>query len=246
MIFNQDSHIFFPDEPADADVKPTPREFEKINVHTSDGLDLMALYAAGDKSKPAILWNHGNAFDVWKMAFILQPYLEAGYCVYMTEYRGFAGNPGKFSEDGFIRDIAAGWDFLKLNGYDKIIVHGYSMGCAHSARFATICSPYALVLEAPFASFASMVRERIGNIPFIKCFLKYKMQTTKYIRKVTSPTLILCGDSDEIIPMSQGISVFDMCGAKNKKCVVIPGATHRLFKSGSYDIILKWLSALEH
>lgn len=242
MLFNQDAQIFFPDEPADDDVKPTPHELKKVYVKTSDGLDLMALYFKGDKSKPAILWNHGNAWDVWKMGFILQPYIDAGYPVYMTEYRGFAGNPGKFSEIGFIRDITAGWDFLKSQGHDKIIVHGYSMGCAHSARFAaTIHSPIALILEAPFSDFASMAKHRIGNIPFIKLFLKYKMKTARYARRVTAPTLISHGDADEIIPTAQGITVFNACGAKNKECVIIPSGTHRLFKSGSYDIILNWL-----
>jgi esterase/lipase len=246
MLFNQDAQIFFPDEPADSDVKLTPNELQEVKVRTSDGLDLMALYFQGDKSKPAILWNHGNAWDVWKHGFMIKPYIDAGYTVYMTEYRGFAGNPGKFSEKGFILDIAAGWDFLKSQGFDRIIVHGYSMGCAHSARFAvTVHEPAALILEAPFQDFASMAKHRIGNIPFIKLFLKYKMKTAKYVRQVFVPTLVLHGTDDEIIPPAQGKAVFDACGAQNKECIIIPNGTHRLFKFNSYQIILDWLKRIQ-
>jgi dipeptidyl aminopeptidase/acylaminoacyl peptidase len=238
----QDGMIFFPDEPADEDIMPTPTQFEKVNVETSDGLRLMALYFPGDKLKPAILWNHGNAFDVWKLGFILRPYIDAGFPVYMTEYRGFGGNPGKFSEEGFIRDIAAGWDFLKSKGHDKIIIHGYSMGCALSARFAaTVRQPVALVLEAPFETLAHMARHRKGNIPLIGLFLKYEMNTAKHAKGVSAPTLVIHGDADETVPIAQARAVYESAAAARKDFIIVPGGTHRLFKSGSYEIIMDWL-----
>jgi len=243
VYYYQDRLIFFPDAPADENAGPTPAVFQAVRVKTRDGLDLGALYFPGDKSKPAILWNHGNAYDIYKLAFILQPYIDANFPIYMTEYRGFGDNPGKFSEDGFTRDIAAGWDFLKSRGHEKIVLHGYSMGCAMAARFAaTTHRPAALVLEAPFKDLASVARHRFGRIPFMKLFLKYRMNTARDVSAVSAPTLILHGDADDVIPASHARAVYDASASRNKDFILIPGGTHKLYKSGSYKIIIDWLN----
>jgi alpha-beta hydrolase superfamily lysophospholipase len=120
------------------------------------------------------------------------------------------------------------------------------MGCALSARFAeTVDNPVALILEVPFSDFLSMAKHRAGNIPFMRMFVKYKMKTSKHIKHVAAPTLILHGTADEAIPTQQGRAVYAAAGAKNKKLIIIPDGTHRLFKFGSYEKILDWLSGLK-
>ncbi len=239
----QDRLIFFPNESADESIQPIPPQFQTVQVKTRDGLNLHALYFSGDKSKPAILWNHGNAYDVYKLAFILQPYIDANFPVYMTEYRGFGGNPGRFSEPGFINDIDAGWQFLKSQGHENIVVHGYSMGCATSAEFANIGHrPTALILESPFTDLASVARHRYRFIPFAKWLLKYDMNTLQNVMAIDDvPTLILHGDADKIIPFSHGAAVYDASPADVKKFILIPGGTHKLYQSNSYNLIIDWL-----
>lgn len=239
----QDGLIFFPNEPADENIQQTPPQFQTVQVKTSDGLNLHALYFPGDKSKPAILWNHGNAYDVYKLAFILQPYIDVNFPVYMTEYRGFGGNPGHFSERGFMNDIDAGWQFLKSQGHENIVVHGYSMGCATSALFANIAHrPTALVLESSFTDLASVARHRYRFIPFVKWLLKYDMNTLQNVMAIDDvPILILHGDADNTIPFSHGASVYDASPADAKKFILIPGGTHKLYKFNSYNLIIDWL-----
>lgn len=240
FYFVQDKMIFYPNEPDDDDVEPVPSEFKEIKVRSSDGIDLNALYYAGDKNKPAILWCHGNAYNMWQMGFILKHYIAADHPVMMITYRGFSGNAGRYSESGFIRDITAGWDYLKSNGHENIIVHGYSFGCSLAAQFAATHNPYALILEAPFKDLASMAQHRV-NIPCINLFLKYKCNTAECASRVTVPTLVVHGDADEIIPVSNGRAVFDVCGSDKKELLIIPGGMHRLFRSNAYPKYIDWI-----
>ncbi|MBP1735561.1 MAG: hypothetical protein H6Q53_1848, partial [Deltaproteobacteria bacterium] len=46
------------------------------------------------------------------------------------------------------------------------------------------------------------------------------------IKEVTIPTLIIHGDEDEIIPATEGRTLFALSGAKEKSSLFIPNAGH--------------------
>lgn len=43
---------------------------------------------------------------------------------------------------------------------------------------------------------------------------------------VVTPTLVLCGSNDALVPPKMGKKLYMKCGAARKKLVVIPGGAH--------------------
>ncbi|MDR0449530.1 MAG: alpha/beta hydrolase [Rickettsiales bacterium] len=232
----QDMLLFKPGKknPAGAAEYSFP-EFREVFIETADRLRLRARYYAGDKSRPAILYNHGQSYDIDKLAFVMKPYIEEGFPVYMTGYRAYGGNPGKYSEAGFVLDIGAGWNFLRAHGHDKIIVHGFSMGCAHSASFAANEKPHALILESSFAKLSEKVPTPARPL------IKYKMDVEERARTITAPALVLHGGNDKKVPIAQGRKVFDALPGGNKEFMEIPDAGHYTYNNGSITKIIDWL-----
>ena len=97
--------------------------FQEITVTTADGLDLVAWYLPAQAGKPVIVMTHGNAGNIGHRTGKLQPFAEAGYGLFLVEYRGYAGNPGKPDEEGLYNDARAGLAWLAvLYGLDQPIL----------------------------------------------------------------------------------------------------------------------------
>ncbi|MDR0319625.1 MAG: alpha/beta hydrolase [Rickettsiales bacterium] len=242
VFLGQDMLLFKPKKqnPVGADVAPP--QFKKVFAKTMDGLSLRANYFEGGADKPAILYNHGQSYNIDKLAFVMRPYIEAGFPVYMTEYRAYGGNPGKYSEAGFVLDIAAGWNFLRGEGHEKIIVHGFSMGCAHTARFAAEHKPQAVILESSFENLAQATRAAT-KLPLAANVLKYKMDTAGHAAKISAPTLVMHGSADKKVPIEQGRKVFQSVPHADKEFVEIPDSDHYIYTKGSIQKIITWLSS---
>jgi len=241
VYFFQDYMLFNPRKKNPVGAESLPPRFREVVVETSDGVRLKSLYFKGDEDKPAIIWNQGQSYDIWKMGFVAHPYINAGYSVYLTGYRGF-NNPGKFSEKGFVEDIKAGYDFLKKRGHDKIVGHGYSMGCAFTARFAaTRQQLQAVILEAPFANLRSVIMQKYEKFTPALHLLKYDMNTESWVGQVTVPTLVIHGGRDSKVPASNGEKVFAASAASVKEKIIIPDGTHYLYQFGSGKMVMNWL-----
>ena len=63
----------------------------------SDGSQGMIWYVKGNVDMPAILFLHGNSYNLEKFAPYMMPFVNAGYSVFMLEYRGFGFVQGKSS-----------------------------------------------------------------------------------------------------------------------------------------------------
>jgi hypothetical protein len=58
--------------------------------------------------------------------------------------------------------------------------------------------------------------------------LKERYPTVELIRRVTCPTLVIAGDADTIVPVSQTRQIHDAAGGP-KRLVIIEGADHNDF-----------------
>ena len=106
--------IYYPSPgrvPAAASVLPGSRE---VTVATEDGLRLHAWFlpAATSGRGPAVLVCNGNAGNRALRAPLAAALSRAGLSVLLFDYRGFAGNPGRQSEDGLAADARAAQAWL--------------------------------------------------------------------------------------------------------------------------------------
>ena len=214
------------------------------NVLTmKDGTKVMTWYAKGEQDKPAILFFHGNAFQLAAYAEQLYPFAERGYTVLMMEYRNFGNTEGKTLQPDIFSDAVETFDWLKAQGYPEIIVYGYSYGTAVSSGLTSLRPVDKLILMAPFSSLLKLVKEK--PVPFAGLLLKDHYPSEDYIREYHNPLLILHGDRDRLIPIHHGKRMYEVAGSTDKQFIEITGSSHKpiFFEKLNQPAIFEWLDA---
>ena len=96
-----------------------------------------------------------------------------------------------------------------------------------------------LILETPFNRLCEMAEIRFPVFPACLLLPYERWASSDLIGHVEAPVLILHGDADKTIPMSQGKALFD-AAPEPKRLIVYPGGHHndlRLYGAGVDAII---------
>lgn len=147
--------------------------------------------------------------------------------LFIIDYRGYGRSGGRVSEGGTYRDATAAYDYLLTRSDvdpERIIPFGVSLGAAVAVELALQRPVQALILEAPFASIREMARIVAPWIP-IGPFITTRYDTLSKIGRLSIPILILHGDRDDIVPLTQSRRVFE-AAREPKAFYTIPGAGH--------------------
>jgi len=244
LYIYQRNLIYFPDTK-----RPQPVAGAQIvNVTTADDFDISAWYfPPKTDDKPVLVYFHGNAGHYGHRISKIMAYLDAGYGVLLAEYRGFGGNPGKFSEEGFYRDGRAYMDWvIKANNIpaDKLVIYGESVGSGIAVQMATEYDIAALILETPFSSLLELAQQRYPYVP-IKLMLKDSYMNIQKIGRIHVPLLILHGHKDSIVPFSQGQKLHAAANSP-KTLIDFPQANHNDIYSWGADMhVLEFLAGFE-
>ncbi len=227
---------------------------EAVHYKTADGLDLLAWYAPPKDHMPVIVMFHGNAGTIIYRAPMAEDFAQKGYGFLLVEYRGYGGNPGFPSENGFYSDGRAAINWLITQQHVKekdIVIYGQSIGTGTASQMALeYKNARALILEAPFTD---MPDEACYTYPWICPFKSFTLDKYDNIAKAPyfgMPTLIVDGTDDEIIPHAQGKKLAAAVGvALNekvfKKYILINGAGHNnLVRFGLFSIVARFLASL--
>lgn len=240
--------IYFPHPYIGHEILRKLPSLEKITLETSDGLKLFSYYKApkmNDKGRtfPTILFMHGNADTAENAIYRLAPMMNAGYGVLALEYRGYSGNEGKPTEKGLIRDAEAAVDFIRQRqGEDaSVIYYGMSLGTGVANGLAVKIPPVAMIQECGFSSLVDTARYHYGFLP-VNLLIKDKYLSKKRIKSLKAPLFILHGEKDGVIPVKQGISIFEAACSTDKQIKLYPeGHHHDLYNYGAAVDILNWL-----
>lgn len=236
LYFNQRNMMYFPDTARPAAVAGVAT----INVATKDGLDLQSWFLPPpDKNKPVILLFHGNAGNyshrLWKAALFHQK----GYGVLLAEYRGYGGNPGTISEQGFYDDARAYMDYLNKHGY-KIVLYGESIGTGVATRMAVEYETLGLILESPYTSIDAVAQSIYRVVP-VKLLLRDRFPSIDIIEKVKVPKLFLHGALDRTIAVRFGHKLFE-AAPEPKTFVLLKSAGHNdLYDHGAAEQVIRFL-----
>lgn len=220
---------------------------EELFLKTSDGVTLHALYFSADVSdsmvvnaakpqddiKPtmskAVLYLHGNAGNLYDRVHTVNELRDLGVNVLLIDYRGFGLSEGTITEKGMYLDVDTGFQYLINNkGFSEqnIAVLGRSIGSVAALYLAEKYQPGAVFLVSPLASATHMASEM--GFDYLKWFAYGSLNNIDRASRVKSPVLIIHGDEDAMIPISQGYEVFDALTIKpeNKQFIVVKGANH--------------------
>ena len=228
-----------PGKPADNDAG----EMRELMVKTEDGLDLLAWFAAPKKKggKIIILY-HGNAGHIGHRAGKMRQFINAGYGVYLCEYRGYGGNRGSIGEEGLYKDARSALKWLDANGYpaSQWILYGESLGSGPAVQMAVKFQPKTLILEAAFSSAVDMGKALYPWLP-VSYLIKDKFDNISKIKSVRSNLLMIHGDNDEVIPYRLAQKLYDAANHPKQLVIIDDGHHNDLYEHYAGDIVLKWL-----
>lgn len=179
----------------------------------------------------------------------LRRFAEAGFGVAAMSYRGGGGQDGTPSEDVLYRDalrVYAGLDRLfgrRVPDTDRVI-YGYSLGTGLATRLAVEQEELALILEAPYTNLCAVKGGLLRYVPGCLIYMRNTYETLRRIDRIGAPLLVLHGNLDRVVPLTQGRAVFD-AAAQPKFMEVYNGGNHsNLGRFGAGDDAISFIKVL--
>ena len=243
-------YIFFPS----AAIEQTPGDFgieyEEVFFTTRDGLNLHGWYLPGT-GDVTWLWFHGNGGNISHRVEELALFRHRlGVNQFIFDYRGYGRSSGTPSEKGTYQDSRAALEYLTSRSDlapEKIVYFGRSLGAAVAVELAASREPLGLVLVAPFSSISDMAKVAFPFTPF-HLLVRGRYDSITTIRQIHRPVLILHGDQDATVPLSQGKKLFEAAN-QPKRFQLLPRTAHNDTYSaggGSYwDTLNEFLASLK-
>ncbi len=223
----QRSLVYLPDPgpvPAASAALPGARD---VVLLTADGLELGGWFLPGDGDAPVVLVASGNAGHRGYRAPLAEALHDACLGVLLFDYRGYGGNPGSPSEGGLALDVRAARDFLLEDAGvppERLFYFGESLGAAVVTELATEHPPAGLVLRSPFVDLASVAAVHYPVLP-ARALLRDRFPVAEGLARVETPTTVVHGTADTIVPPDQSRVVAD-AAPRLHQLVAVPGADH--------------------
>jgi uncharacterized protein len=206
------SLMYFPE----AAIRQTPADvglrYRDLVFKSADGERLYGWWVMTERSSPAghILFCHGNGGNVGDRLLDAQLLAGAGFNVLLFDYRGYGRSTGRPTEQGTYRDALAAKDALLMQPEcDRrgVVYLGESLGGAIALELALRAPPRGLILQSTFTSVRALAHLHYRVIP--SALVPDAYPSLRRIGELRAPLLVVHGDRDEVVPLSQGRELFD-------------------------------------
>ncbi len=219
--------VFFPT----AEISQTPAAvglaYEEVFFTTGDGLRLHGWFVPGSGDVTWV-WFHGNGGNISHRVEELDSLRrKLGVNQFIFDYRGYGRSEGTPSEEGTYQDARAVLAYLHSRpdvAAGKIVYFGRSLGAAVAVELAASYPPLGLVLVAAFTSVEDMAQLMFPYLP-VRFMVKGHYDSLRRIRQVRSPLLVMHGNLDTTVPLSQGEKLFRAANAP-KRFHLLTGVGH--------------------
>jgi fermentation-respiration switch protein FrsA (DUF1100 family) len=241
MYLTQRSHQYFPGRQGLPASAAGLLGVADVKLVSTDGETLQAWYSPARPGKATILYFHGNGGEIADRPERFAAYQAEGFGVFFLSYRGYGASTGSPSEAGLVDDARAAHDWLMAKGIepDKIVLVGESLGSGVAVQLAAERHVKALALEAPFASAANVAAAAYWWLP-VRFLMKDKFDSVAFIDKVKAPLVVIHGDLDGIVPLSEGQALFARAN-EPKEMVVVPGGSNgSVFSPDSWTLEMRF------
>jgi pimeloyl-ACP methyl ester carboxylesterase len=227
--------------------------YEDLRLATGDDVTLSAWWVPARPQRGVLLFLHGNAGNISHRLDSIEIFNRLDLSVLIVDYRGYGRSGGQPSESGTYEDARTAWRYLTVErglSPSGIVVFGRSLGAAIAAHLAGEVTPAALIVESPMTSAPDMAQSAYPFLP-ARWLTRFSYATKDYIRRAGCPVLVVHSEGDEIIPYSQGRSVFE-AAPEPRRFLTLRGSHNTGFLdsgtayTGGIDDFLKELAGLPH
>lgn len=243
LYAGQRNLLYFPHrrpvEPAAWDVS----DMAPFEVRTADGLPLTGWYRApAERLAPTIVFFHGNAGHLGLRGFKARLFLDAGYGVLLAGYRGFAGNPGRPTEQGLYADARAFLDHLLAAGTPpgRLVIYGESLGTGVAVQMAVERRFGALVLEAPYTSIPDVGAIRFPWVP-VRLLMHDRFDNLSKVARIGTSLLVVHGERDRIVPTHLGRRLFAEAREPKRAAWLADAGHNDVYDHGAGGIVRDFL-----
>ena len=222
------SFVFYPRK----DITPPPPNATDHLIAVDRGVAVACRFYAHSPGAPSVIYFHGNGEVTSDYDYIAPLYNQMGINLFVADYRGYGASGGSPTFSKMVSDAPTIFtvfaDILKEKGYRKdIFAMGRSLGSVSALEIAHQCQEQlkGLIIESGFASVTNLL-EHLGIPAESLGLTNPDFPNLARIRTITIPTLIIHGEYDSLIPVSEGEALFQNAAASKKELVTIPGAEH--------------------
>jgi fermentation-respiration switch protein FrsA (DUF1100 family) len=234
---------------------------EEVHFTSPDGVQLYGWYFRRPEARGTILVCHGNVENLSTHVKLDLWLVEAGYNLFIFDYRGYGRSGGRPDVKGVQLDAGAALETLITRlphpGNDRIIVFGKSLGGAIATHLVAT-SPYkdrvrALILDSAFSSYRMIAREKIADSivgwPFqypLSFLINDDYSPLKKIRDIAPvPVLIVFGTDDRIVPGHHSRSLYAAASEPKELWVsTVPGHVRSFSETAFREKLLNYLASL--
>ena len=211
-------------------IKPTrvafhAKDMQRIALLTKDNIALNAWYKPANAHKPTLIIFHGNAGHIGTRMPLARQLIQQGFGVFLLEYRGYGGNPGRPTEQGLYQDARAGMAFLKQQHIpiQHVVLYGESLGTGVATKMATeYPKACALILQSPYTTLTDLGKH---HYPWIPIAPWDKFDSLNRVKSIHMPLLALHGTADRVVPYKQGRALFEAAN-EPKQWVILKNQGH--------------------
>ena len=190
------------------------------------------LYPAGDRA-PAILFFHGNGEIAADYDDLAPLYTRMGITLLVADYRGYGTSGGTPTASHLLVDAVAVFNQVGrvLEGCGltppRLYVMGRSLGSAAAIEVALRAGERlaGLIVESGFSDTLGLLA-RLGLRVVGADEGRDGFGSAVKMGHIRTPALVIHGQSDVLIPASDGQELYRRCAATHKRLVLIPGAGH--------------------
>lgn len=201
-----------------------------------NGENIKVIVLNQDKND-AILYFGGNGESVARGAAGISSALP-DHAIYLVNYRGYGGSSGEPTEKGIYADAQAIYDIVSQD-HETLSVVGQSLGTGVATYLASTRPVTKTVLIAPYDSIQHVVQDMYPIFP-MPVLLLDKYRSIDRVDQISSPTLILIAELDELIPAKYSNLLIEKFPEALLRVEIIEGVGHNdIGRNPRYFSLLK-------
>jgi len=183
---------------------------ELIELPKGDGTKVPCLYLPFQHARFVVMYFHANGEDLGSSYPFCQGMREQLQVnVLAIEYPGYGICPGHCSEAGILANASIAMEFV-INAVqwplDGIKLLGRSLGTGPAIAMAAKYTVAGVILITPFLSIREVFRPRVGKLADL---LEDRFQNGDIVHKIRTPTLIIHGTQDRLVPKAHSIEIYE-------------------------------------